>query len=711
MTTDLEIGRYLAYIRDKAGLKQNVLAEKVGWSAPVLSRVESGERPISIEERNLILESIGTSEAMQLKEGIDRIWQNLPKPPLGHPNESLLWKAEKALYDIEELSERPDVRVPFARRLEESRTEIYNAANLVYHTEHSIAFIGDIGVGKTTAICKVTNLEIQNQRTNKDTPVLEAGAGGITVCEVHIVEGPKYGIIVEPKSNEEIHREVREFAELLKNHPMPDQEGESGESDSLGTTKEIERAIRNMSKLTRRFIRSVDADGKRTLTVEDPAEEMAKKSKDTDAFALEILALMELDKRTRRELWYPDSSGKPPLGWLQETFIQVNNGRHPEFSIPNRIEILIPLSILEYKPLSIRLVDTKGIDRNAIRSDIERHFNDPNTAVVLCSGFNSVPAPSTQTLLQRAKDTRITNLKHKVTVLAMPKFDEVFAVKYDDGTVVETAEDGYALKGDQANLSLVGLGISNIPVKFFNTFEDDPVEFRQFLTGLVEDLRTNHCKSLSEVINGANTLVQNYEKEQVRATQIQAASSILAWIMNNRKIGSSFSPLENSLIRAINASHASSLRASVRREGDWHNLEYSPELEFGARRVAVDALNAKLENFNAVADNLMQNPDLEDAVGLVQQSLRILEAGIEALLQKCLLLGRTIHTRDMKISVEPWYSSNNEWGRGPGYKNRVSEHHKGWFGSDDNPQARVESLIQLEWQLILDRMSAILDAD
>ena len=267
----------------------------------------------------------------------------------------------------------------------------------------SIAFIGDIGVGKTTAICKVTNLEIQNQRTNKDTPVLEAGAGGITVCEVHIVEGPKYGIIVEPKSTEEIHREVREFAELLKNHPMPDQEGESGEPDSLGTTKEIERAIRNMSKLTRRFIRSVDADGKRTLTVEDPAEEMAKQSKDTDAFALEILALMELDKRTRRELWYPDTSGKPPLEWLQETFIQVNNGRHPEFSIPHRIEILIPLSILEYKPLSIRLVDTKGIDRNAIRSDIERHFNDPNTAVVLCSGFNSVPAPLNSNTLAKSQ--------------------------------------------------------------------------------------------------------------------------------------------------------------------------------------------------------------------------------------------------------------------------------------------------------------------
>ena len=55
MVTDVEIGKYIAYIRDKAGLKQNELAEKVGWSPPVLSRVESGERPTTTEERNLIL--------------------------------------------------------------------------------------------------------------------------------------------------------------------------------------------------------------------------------------------------------------------------------------------------------------------------------------------------------------------------------------------------------------------------------------------------------------------------------------------------------------------------------------------------------------------------------------------------------------------------------------------------------------------------------
>ena len=91
MVTDIELGKYLAHLRDRTGLKQNELAEKVGWSASVLSRVESGERSMSTGELQTISEAIGTEEALSLRETVGRNWQNLPKPPLGHPNEPLLW--------------------------------------------------------------------------------------------------------------------------------------------------------------------------------------------------------------------------------------------------------------------------------------------------------------------------------------------------------------------------------------------------------------------------------------------------------------------------------------------------------------------------------------------------------------------------------------------------------------------------------------------
>ena len=710
MTTDIEKGRYLARLRDKVGLKQNELAEQSGLSASVLSRVESGERPVSADELQSIIKIIGSEEALQLPTSIGLEWRYLERPPLGHPDDSLLWEAEKALCGLGELESKPDITAPFAKRLEESKAEIVSAANLVFRTEHNIAFVGDIGVGKSTAICKVSSLEVQNERTGVFSPMLEVGAGGITVCEVHIVQGPDYGIVVEPKSENEIHREVREFATLLKNTPETDAKDGTSESELLGTSKEIERAIRNMSGLTRSVKRSVGSDGKTVRERVDPALNLAEASEDANTLALEVLAKMGLDKRTRRELWHPETSGKHPLAWLQETFNSVNNGRHPEFSIPNRIEILIPHSILESDPLAVRLVDTKGIDQTAIRSDLESHFNEPNTIVVLCSSFNSAPDPSIQGLLERAIEVQLANLEDKAAVLVLAKNEEALAEKDDLGISVETSEEGYELKGDKADLRLTAMGVPDIQVNFFNSREDDPAEFSTFLMGLISRVRDNHCGFLSEVIDGANALVQNYAEEQVRTTQRQAANILMAWITNNRELASPSMLVEDSLIQSIRTAHASSLHASVLREGDWYNLEYSPELEFGARRVAINAVNSKLASFKEVAESLRQTPDLKDAIGLVQQTTRILQSGVESLSHKSQILGRAIHTQSMRLSFQLWSSSENEWGQGYGYRDRVAKHHKNWFASNSS-QDRLESLIETEWQQILSRMAAILETD
>lgn len=713
MTTDVELGKYLAYIRDKAGLRQNELAEKVGWSPPVLSRVESGERPTTTEERNLILESIGTDEAISLQDTIDRDWHNLPRPPLGHPNEQILWKAETALQDIDELMTNPDIRASFARRLEASKFEIQYAASLVLKTEHNIAFIGNIGVGKSTTICRVTGLEVQSS-TTFPASMLEVGGGGITVCEVHLAQGPQFGILVEPRSEEEIRREVLEFATLIKSPPEQTTEDNSDVHDSYGTSKEIERAIRNMSGLRKRRVAvGVRPDGRIRRRTEDDAKDLADKSSDTNAFALEILARMELSKRTRRELWYPDTSGKDPLLWLQETFKQVNNGSHPEFSIPNLIEVIVPQRILNEETLSIRLIDTKGIDRTAAREDLERHINDLNTIVVLCSAFNDAPSTSVQEILKRAIESQVSNLQAKTTILALPRPDEALAMKDDQGDSAETVEDGYDLKRDQVDMALLArLGMSDISVEFFNAREDDPKQLQSFLLYMVNTLRQNHCNRLLEMIHGANAQVQNFQEQQVLEVQAQAARRIMLWIQNSEEIDSSFLPLERSLIRAINSAHPSSLRASVRREGDWYNLEYSPQLGFGARRMAIRVIGPLQEKFNTITENLLQDPELKEAAELVQQTQRIMDSGIESLLEKCRLLGRTIHSRDMKSDVDPWDSSNDEWGRGYGYRDRVSGHHQDWFDFDvHQSQSRVEELVKVEWRQVLDQMAAILDTD
>ena len=52
-----------------------------------------------------------------MTDNSSRAWRNLPEPPPGHPDAPLLWEAEQALDNIQELAENPDIRNAFVRRL------------------------------------------------------------------------------------------------------------------------------------------------------------------------------------------------------------------------------------------------------------------------------------------------------------------------------------------------------------------------------------------------------------------------------------------------------------------------------------------------------------------------------------------------------------------------------------------------------------------
>ena len=449
MTTSLEIGSYLARLRNKARMTQGDLAKKLTFSAAVVSRMETGERAVRPDELDLILTAIGTEEALASCEIINRDWLNLPRPPLGHPEEPILWEAEEAFQNVKVLRENPTIPHPFASRLDESLTELCNSAGLVSSNEFAIAFVGNIGAGKSTAISRITGLEVKENTAGQPVPVLEVGGGGVTLCEVQIVRGPGYGIFVEPKTEEELYREIREFAGSF----MPDSDKTIGENEEepgfAGTSKELDRTIRNMSSLTIKRTRLPDGTRERF----DPILAIAQESADIDDLALAIRAKLTLHKRTRRELWYPELARNEPLYWLAEVFQQVNNGRHPDFSIPNRIEVVVPRPILgpgSEDTLSFRLIDTRGIHDTAEREDLETYFSNPNALVVMCSAFNEAPSPTVQQLLDRAVNGGFSNVENKSAVLVLPRPSEALAVRDDEGFAVDTVADGYELKGEQA---------------------------------------------------------------------------------------------------------------------------------------------------------------------------------------------------------------------------------------------------------------------
>ena len=104
---------------------------------------------------------------------------------------------------------------------------------------------------------------------------------------------------------------------------------------------------------------------------------------------------------------YSPEDGRDGLVWLHDVFRRLNNGRHPEFSLPRSIEVKVPADVLGQETLRIRLVDTKGVDETVGRRDLVPHFQDPNTLVVLCSGFSDAPSQSAHQLLELAKQGMI----------------------------------------------------------------------------------------------------------------------------------------------------------------------------------------------------------------------------------------------------------------------------------------------------------------
>jgi chromosome segregation ATPase len=128
------------------------------------------------------------------------------------------------------------------------------------------------------------------------------------------------------------------------------------ESQIKGVSREIDRALRNMAGLTRQRQRT--SDGK-TKTY-DPLKELAKKSDSLDALCSEFNQRLALWKRTRREISYDEMSNLSELEWLQKTFMDLNNGRHEEFSLPKRVDVTIPRSPLNIPEYEVEVIDTKG---------------------------------------------------------------------------------------------------------------------------------------------------------------------------------------------------------------------------------------------------------------------------------------------------------------------------------------------------------------
>jgi hypothetical protein len=238
---------------------------------------------------------------------------------------------------------------------------------------------------------------------------------------------------------------------------------------------------------------------------------------------------------------------------LKDVFEQINNGRQPDFTLPKRIEVVIPHPILRAADLSVRIVDTKGIDRTATRADLESHLDDPHTLAVLCSGFNNAPAAEARLLLERAKEVGIRSLDIHTSLLVLPRPSEALAVKDEAGIRVESAHEGYELKGEQTSMSLQPMGLRSLSIGFFNAYDDEPELLRDFLVQGLGKIRQSFRARMHEIATNAKTLLANHEREQVQEV-IRAATKLLrTWVTRNQSILALTAHVQDGLLDQMSA--------------------------------------------------------------------------------------------------------------------------------------------------------------
>lgn len=635
---------------------------------------------------------------------------------------ALLDRARQVIGRVKETSELADTRPVMQRRFQVYVDSLESLIKLLLKRDYKIVFIGSIGVGKSTAICRSLGLTTSDSKS-----VLETGAGGTTICEVQVIEGHAYGIQTTPCTVDELRSHAQDFADYLL--AATKTETEDANPDYQGISKEVERALRNMSGLKIR--REKQADGK-ALSI-DEAKELAKQFTSVRELTMKIMELVGLHKRDCNEIWCEDSEDQERLEWSRVNFAKINNGRHPDFSLPKLIEVIVPFELLSHHECSsVRVIDTKGVDGTAVtRADLNCHLGDPHTLTVLCTPFNDAPAAAPQLILEGAKNRGIPSLSLNTLLLVLPRPEEALAEKYDDsGECVESSEIGYELKHEKIQAKLVPLGLDDLPIYCFNSREDDAKALQDVMNNRLTAMRENLRQQLINEIQAVENVLANYKEIQFEATQLHVSKILQAGIDTNRAISLPSMLIHDGLIEGIKIINAGKVRAAIGFMSGNGNRYKSPDLDYycylenGTDLLASSLLHNKLIGFSGHCKALANNPEFLEAKELINQADSVLRGSYDHLKAAIKPKSKELFATELfNFAAELWDKSGQEWGRKKvdledavkilSYRERVARHHKEWFVD----QRRVEleqqiyALIISEWQSALDKVSALLETE
>ncbi|WP_299176977.1 helix-turn-helix domain-containing protein [uncultured Brevundimonas sp.] len=686
-----ETGTILAEIRSASGLTQRQVAERMRANQTRVSRIEAGDGDPT--EAAAFLEAVGTPQASALAELLELEWTHLPRPSLRHPDLDTLVAIEHGLTRVRSFLDDGQVPTVLAGQAQLLDKRLEDAGRYLLELDHKVVYVGEIGVGKTTAACRQAGL-VLDEATAADLKgmMLDTGGGRTTLCDVRVEAGERFSLTVEPVSDEEIYKLVGEVCKSVH-------EKLSGESSSttpeFKPAEEVERALRNMAGLPRPA-----RTRKGAIAAPDPASEIAKEFGKLEDFIAEFAARLSLWRRSRRSIEFDGVDPKAGRQWLRSTFTAINNGRHEDFSLPDRITVTVPFALVSDARLSISVIDTRGVDGSAVRPDILGHLKDPRAITLLCSKWGSAPDPSAQSLLTHVNETDADPaLLNRVAIIALARVGDALSMRHDSGESAEDVDVGYEIKLGQVEDALQKIGLPGIEAFAFDASADDPADLTRFVLDRIAKVRKVKADAAQATIAAIGQMVENRQEAAALAALATVSHTLDRFADRNTPLRGARRAAYERLLSAITSLHARTVWAAARRAGRFWNFDAFQYLGDGAAAEAKLRSTEVIAGLTAIIESDLDNHELSSARGFLTQVQANVARWEADFVNAARHHAVAVYSQPLGRAQSVWDECERDYGLGRGgYREGVAQILRNWFEENVELREELERRVTRAWE-------------
>ncbi len=608
----------LKHVRDAAGLSQAALATAMNTVPSVLSKLEKVE-DADPELADRYLSAIDTDLSRAVQDHYARPWFHGVPPSFLHPDRESLWVIDQALSRLDAFGKTAD---PILRGpIDLLRSELQDAETYLLRRDHVVAWVGDIGVGKTTALAHAVGLLVGDGRSGR-RPAFPVGSGRTTVCETAIRVAPTFGVMVDAEPDDEVVRLTRDLVTGL----IP-------ESGGVGVPAEVGRVLRTMADVRV----TVRTEGEEAITT-DPILDLLRQGVGSDEVVDRLVAAMSLDERRERQLILPEGS-EDGLTWVSRLVGGINSGADARFSLPKRITVLMPSDNLSADGQIFSVVDTRGVESAVQRPDLAGHAEQVRTLVVLCSKFADAPNATVQRQLQDAREAGLDAAeRRRQCILVLPRGDEALELPGLDPDTVSRPL-AYAMRRKEVAQPLASAKLPATPVYFFDAKNDDSNKIWATLRGQISEMRGVYRDRAETAAVAVDDLIRNPDSQRTIEARRQIEEQIDKILDMVASFPDRVRPAHQNLLDQIAAGHHSSIAASVYRRGDWESFHFAHILGTGVR---VDANLRTRDPIKRIEFKLDELEEVYRDLPTIAQGLKVLRSRLAEGRQEFLASARSI---------------------------------------------------------------------